>query len=212
MHKIMLMNAKGGCGKSTLATNLASWYADEGLKVALADFDPQRSSLDWLEARQDYTGIPEIEAIDATKAAPKPARGTNLLVMDAPAGVHGKQINQMLRRVDSLIIPVLPSPIDIRACRRHLDELLRSGRVLRHQTRIGFVANRVNRKTRAYKDLKRFLGDLNFPVIGHLRESQSYIRAAETGLGVFELPRSSVYKDLPPWNSLLDWVDEGLNS
>ncbi|MCG8014409.1 MAG: AAA family ATPase, partial [Candidatus Thiodiazotropha weberae] len=76
MRTIMLMNAKGGCGKTTIATNLATWYADEGNKVALADFDPQKSTLDWLEARQDYEGIPDIEAIDALAGPVKPAKGT----------------------------------------------------------------------------------------------------------------------------------------
>ncbi|WP_177420905.1 nucleotide-binding protein [endosymbiont of Lamellibrachia barhami] len=96
MRSVMLMNAKGGCGKTTLATNIATWYADEGLKVALADFDPQKSSLDWLEARQDYAGIPDIQAIDATDEPIKTKKGTDLLIMDAPAGTHGKAINKML--------------------------------------------------------------------------------------------------------------------
>ena len=118
MRTIMLMNSKGGCGKTTLATNIATWFADDGAKVALADYDPQGSTLDWLEARKQYEGIPLIEAVDATAKPARPARGTDLLVMDAPAGTHGRTITDMLRRVDDLIVPVLPSPIDMRACNR----------------------------------------------------------------------------------------------
>ncbi|MCU7810258.1 MAG: ParA family protein [Candidatus Thiodiazotropha sp. (ex Notomyrtea botanica)] len=206
MRTIMLMNAKGGCGKTTLATNLATWYADEGMKVALADFDPQMSTLDWLEARKAYEGIPDIEAIDAVSGPVRPARGTDLLIMDAPAGVHGKAINKMLLRVDTLILPVLPSPIDMRACNRYLSELLASGRVSKHQTRIGIVANRVKEQTRVYHDLEAYLGHLKIPFITHLRESQNYIRSAEKGLAIFELAPSQVYKDVILWDPLLEWL------
>ena len=207
MRTIMLMNAKGGCGKTTLATNIATWYADEGAKVALADFDPQRSSLDWLEARQQYTGIPTIEGIDASQGSINPARGTDYLIMDAPAAVHGRLINSMLRRVQSLIIPVLPSPIDMRACSRFLEELLNSGRVSQKQTRIALVANRVRENTIIYRELDEYLGHLRIPVLTHLRESQNYIRAAERGLGLFELAPSTVWQDLEQWDPIFNWLN-----
>lgn len=208
MRTIMLMNAKGGCGKTTLATNIATWFADEGASVALADFDPQGSSLDWLEARKDYDGIPQIQGIDASKEPPTPAKGTQYLIMDAPAGTHGKTINQMLKKVDSLVIPVLPSPIDMRACKRFLEELLSSGRISRHQTRIALVANRAKENTIIYRQLEAFLQTLDIPFLTHLRESQNYIRSAERGLGLFELAPSMVWQDLELWDPLLDWLGD----
>ena len=208
MRTIMLMNAKGGCGKTTLATNIATWFADEGAKVALADFDPQGSSLDWLEARKDYEGIPSIEGIDATRDPVKPTPGTDYLIMDAPAGTHGPVINQMLKQVQSLIIPVLPSPIDMRACSRFLDELLKSGRVTRKQTRIAIVANRTRENTLIYRELEQYLGHLKLPFLTHLRESQNYIRAAERGLGLFELAPSQVWQDIELWDPVLEWLEK----
>ncbi|MEJ2214481.1 MAG: AAA family ATPase [Gammaproteobacteria bacterium] len=207
MRTIMIMNAKGGCGKTTLATNLACWFADQDGKVALADFDPQGSSLDWLEARNDYDGIPGIQGIDASREAVKPARGTEYLIIDVPAGIHGAEINKMLKQVETLIIPVLPSPIDMRAAKRFLGELLESGRVSKKQTRIALVANRVRENSVAFHTLEDFLNEQKIPVLSHLRESTNYLKCAETGLSIFELAPSTVEKDLPQWDPIIDWLD-----
>lgn len=207
MRTIMIMNAKGGCGKTTLATNLACWFADQDGKVALADFDPQGSSLDWLEARNDYDGIPTIQAIDASRETVKPARGTEYLIIDVPAGIHGAEINKMLKQVETLIIPVLPSPIDMRAAKRFLSELLESGRVSKKQTRIALVANRVRENSVAFHMLEDFLNEQNIPVLSHLRESTNYLKCAETGLSIFELAPSAVEKDLPQWDPIIDWLE-----
>ena len=207
MRTIMIMNAKGGCGKTTLATNLACWFADQEGKVALADFDPQGSSLDWLEARKDYDGVPGIQGIDASREAVKPARGTEYLIIDVPAGIHGAEINKMLKQVETLIIPVLPSPIDMRAAKRFLAELLESGRVSKKQTRIALVANRVRENSVAFHTLEDFLNEQKIPVLSHLRESTNYLKCAETGLSIFELAPSAVEKDLPQWDPIIDWLD-----
>ena len=209
MRTIMVMNAKSGCGKTTLATNVATWFADDGARVAITDLDPQRSSLDWLEARQDYTGIPEIQGIDGITQAARPAKGTDFLVYDVPAATHGKAVSDLLRRVETILLPVLPSPIDMRAARRFLEELLASGRVSRGRTRIGIVANRVREHTVIYHRLEEFLGHLELPFLTHLRESQNYIRAAERGLGIFELAPSLVYQDVVLWDPIIDWLGSG---
>jgi chromosome partitioning protein len=209
MQTILCMNAKGGSGKTTIATNLATWYADEGRQVAIMDFDPQRSALDWLEARNDYEGIPTIEAVDAVAGEARAAHGTEVALLDAPSGLYGAQLTPLLRRADVLLVPVLPSPIDMRAATRFIGELLKSGRVSHGQTRIGLIANRVRENTRIYHALADFLAEFEVPLLTHLRESQNYIRAAETGLGLFELAPSQVAVDVAQWDPVVEWLQRG---
>lgn len=209
MQTILCMNAKGGCGKTTIATNLATWYADEGRRVAILDFDPQRSSLDWLTARNDYDGIPTIAGVDAVDGEARAPHGTELAFLDAPAGIAGSAVTQLLRRADVLLVPVLPSPIDMRAATRFIDDLLKSGRIARGQTRIALIANRVRENTRIYHALEDFLGRYDIPLLTHLRESQNYIRAAETGLGIFELAPSQVALDVVQWDPVIEWLQRG---
>jgi chromosome partitioning protein len=209
MRTILCMNAKGGCGKTTIATNLATWYADDGKSVAIMDFDPQRSAIDWLAAREDYSGVPAIEGIDAVAGDARVSRGTDIAILDAPAGTYGSSLTPLLRRADALLVPVLPSPIDMRAAARFIDELLVSGRISRGQTRIALIANRVRENTRIFHTLEDFLTQYDIPLLTHLRESQNYIRSAETGLGIFELAPSQVALDVVQWDPVLDWLRKG---
>jgi chromosome partitioning protein len=209
MQTVLCMNAKGGCGKTTLATNLATWFADDGRRVTILDLDPQASSLGWLEARNDYEGVPAIAAVDGVNDEARAPRGTDVAILDAPAGTYGTEMTPLLRRADALIVPVLPSPIDIRAAARFIETLLQTGRVSRGQTRIALVANRVREHTRIYRVLDEFLGSYDIPLLTHLRESQNYIRAAETGLGIFELAPSMVAEDVAQWDPVLAWLARG---
>ncbi|MBN4079127.1 AAA family ATPase [Beggiatoa alba] len=204
MRTIMLLNAKGGCGKSTLASNLASFYAAQGNTVALVDFDPQKSGLEWLAARSKDDW--EIIGIDGTIADMRIPRSIDVAIFDAPAGVSGKQLTALVKRAETLIIPVLPSPIDIRAASHFIHDLLLVGKVSRKQTKISVVANRVRENTRVYNSLKKFLESLKIPFIATLRDTQNYIRAEERGLGIFELAPSSVAQDIEQWEPLLNWL------
>lgn len=205
MRSIMLLNAKGGCGKSTLATNLASYYATQNKQVSLVDFDPQGSSLAWLKVRPENR--PAIHAVDAAQASPQIARDSEIAIMDAPARVAPKELTALVRRAETLIIPVLPSPIDIRAAARFIHELLLVGKVSRKQTRVAVVANRIRENANSFQTLYAFLESLKIPFIATLRDTQNYIRAADRGLGIFEMAPSLVDPDLEQWEPLLDWLN-----
>jgi chromosome partitioning protein len=200
----MTLNPKGGCGKSTLATNTASFFAATGNKVVLADLDPQQSSLGWLKARSDDRT--EIIGLDACHQATRIPRNSDVVVMDAPAAVHGAELAALVKKADTLIIPVLPSPLDMRACARFIEELLTVGKVSRKQTKLAVVANRVRENTLIYQSLEGFLAALRIPFVTSLRDSQNYIRAAERGIGICELAPSAVAVDQEQWEPLLRWL------
>ncbi|NOX77065.1 MAG: AAA family ATPase [Gammaproteobacteria bacterium] len=204
MRTIMLLNAKGGCGKSTLASNLASYFATEGHTVALVDFDPQSSGLEWLAARSEDTA--DIIGINGTEDGMRLPRHVDTAIFDVAAGISGKELTAMVRRAETIIIPVLPSPIDIRAASHFIRDLLLVGKVSRQQTKLAVVANRVRENTLVYHQLEKFLKSLKIPFIATLRDTQNYIRAEEQGLGIFEMAPSTVEKDLEQWASLIKWL------
>ena len=201
----MVLNSKGGCGKSTIATNLASYYAAElGKKVVLADYDPQESSLAWLEARDEkWAHIDGVAAYKKTLNVPK---DTDVLIIDAPARVHGKELTQLLKNVETVLFPILPSPIDMRAATKYMQEVLKSGRVVRKEVKIGVIANRVRENTIIFSELYEFIKATRLPYITTLRDTQNYIRAEERGIGIFEMAPSQVAQDLEAWELLTKWL------
>ncbi len=206
MRSIMVLNSKGGSGKSTVATNLASYYSTQGKKVVLVDFDPQASSLEWLEARP--SGRSTIIGIDASKGYNRLPRNADYAIYDTPAAVHGKEISAYLRRAQSIIIPIMPSPIDMRAAIPFIQAVLATGRIARKESRVALVANRCRENTNVYHQLDSFLRKVRkAPFISVLRESQNYIRAADRGLGIFELAPYLVRRDLDQWSPIIKWLE-----
>lgn len=205
MRHVMVMNSKGGCGKSTLATNIASYFATEGYKVALADYDPQRSSLDWLSMRDGelprILGVPACD--EGLRSVP---RDTEILVIDAPARTHGSEMNELVRRAETILVPVLPSPIDMKACGHFMHELLELGRVQRQQARLAVVANRVRENTLLFEELDAYLTKLKVPYLGALRQSTNYLRAFQRGMGIFELPEYLAWPDWKQWEPITKWL------
>jgi chromosome partitioning protein len=201
----MVMNAKGGCGKSTLATNIASYFASEGYSVALADYDPQRSSLDWLDRRAENR--PKIAGVagyeDGLRHAP---RNADYLIIDAPARSHGKELTDLVRVAETIVIPVLPSTIDMQASDRFIKELKAVSKVERKEAKIGVVANRVREYTLIFEELDEYLTTARVPYLTALREAQNYVRAYTRGLGIFELPEYLAWPDWEQWEPLTKWL------
>jgi chromosome partitioning protein len=205
VRSILVTNAKGGCGKSTLATNLAAYFASEGYETALADYDPQQSALAWLEERpEEYAKITGIAGFDAgLKSLP---RNTEYLIIDAPARSHGKELTELVRRAESILVPVLPSPIDMKAAQGFVAELMNVHKVADKKARVAVVANRVRDNTLIFDELDEYLDKLKAPYLTALREAQNYIRAYQRGLGIHELPPYLAWPDWEQWDPILEWL------
>lgn len=205
MRSILVVNPKGGCGKTTIATNLASYYAVWGVPTALVDYDPQRSSLDWLEARPDkYQAITGIAGHSSHINLPA---GTKRVIYDVPARSVVEKIVKMMTHADAVVIPVLPSPIDIRAAAQFISEFISKGHLRQRKKLVGLVANRVRENTLIYHDLETFLDGIDIPFVTTLRDTQNYVHAARRGIGIFEMGASQVEKDLAQWRPLINWIE-----
>ncbi len=205
MRHIMVLNAKGGCGKSTLATNIASYFVNEGASVALADYDPQRSSLDWLDRRPDDR--PAIAAVAGFDGGLRHVpRNADIVVIDAPARSHGKELTDLVRHAETIVVPVLPSTIDMQATTTFLAELKDLSRIEKKQAKIGAVANRVRDNTLIFDELDEYLTKAKVPYVAALREAQNYVRAYTRGLGIFELPEYLAWPDWDEWEPLTAWL------
>ncbi|MDH5445934.1 MAG: AAA family ATPase [Gammaproteobacteria bacterium] len=214
MRRILVLNSKGGCGKSTIATTLASRYACDGFNTALIDYDPQGSSMRWLSQRSKNR--PVIHGVDAHKNlamnvtstwALRVPPQTERIILDAPAGVMGHNILDYLRVIDTIIIPVLPSPIDIHATARFIEDLLLIGKVRQTGINVGVVANRVKKNTNVYGALERFLATLKLPLITEFRDTQHYVRAFGQGIGIHEMWDYRARVDQKDWLPLFNWLE-----
>ncbi len=210
--RILVINGKGGSGKTTLSTNLATWLAKRGEATALVDADPQGSASHWIASRS-----PELPRIFGVKIelnsritrsfqwrAPK---STRWLITDAAPGLSGTALDDLIQNHDLIIVPVLPSDIDIRASARFIGDLLLTQSMRRHRRPIAVVANRVKQQTQAWERLQRFLLSLNIPYPATLRDTQQYVRAYSEGRGIADYPQQSHERDRQDWALLLHWLD-----
>lgn len=207
MPVIVVANPKGGAGKSTLATNLAGWLAHAGHAVALGDLDRQQSARHWLALRP--AALPPIHALElADGAVLRAPRGCTHLVLDTPAGLHGKRLDLVLKTADRIVVPLQPSPFDLAATHAFLRVL--AGHKHGARRVVGLVAMRVKEHTHAAHHLQEFLDavappPLNIPV-AHLRDTQNYAHLAARGLTLFDVAPGRVERDLQQWQPLIHWL------
>jgi chromosome partitioning protein len=212
MQRIIVLNPKGGSGKTTIASNLAASYAVAGHRPALMDLDPQGSSMRWLRKRpEDHAPIHGIAGFERTSAVTRswqlriPAE-CDAVVVDTPAALEPHSLPEITRGADAVLVPVMPSDIDIHATAKCIADLLLVAKIRRSENRIGIIANRVRANTLVSQSLMRFLASLDIPLVATLRDTQNYVRSAEVGVGLFEMPRWQVQQDLPEWQQLMSWL------
>jgi len=213
LNKIVVINPKGGCGKTTLATNLAAYFARRGPIPAVMDCDPQGSSMTWIERRP--TSKPPVHGIAAYKRTMQATRSWQLrvpqettnLIVDSPASIAHDDLREVTRDASSILVPVLPSSIDIHAASRCIADLLLVAKVDRRDRKLAVVANRTRKNTKSFEKLMRFLDSLGIPIIAVLRDSQNFVRAAEEGIGICEMTPYKVKKDMEQFEKIIEWLD-----
>jgi chromosome partitioning protein len=208
----LVINPKGGSGKTTIATTLASYFAANGAATAMMDYDPQGSTMNWLRQRPA-----QARKIHGANAAPQktglrtlgmhvPA-ATQQLIIDAPAGASGLALQEMLSRSHCIVIPVAPSAIDIHATANFIRDLLLTGKVRANNIRLGVVANRVRKANPVYEPLERFLKALNLPLLARVGDSEAFVTAAETGVGIFEMDFAVSATERGQFQPIVEWVE-----
>jgi chromosome partitioning protein len=213
MNTTLVVNPKGGAGKTTIATNLASRFAADNNPTTLMDYDPQASSLNCLRSR-----APHAPRIHSANGAPEKfgrlrsfemyvPPETRQLIIDAPAGSSGLVLQEMVDRAHCVIVPVVPSPIDLHATENFIKDLLGTGRMRTGEIRLGVVANKVRVSMPAYHLLQRFLNSLDMKLLARLLDSDLYLRAAESGLGIFEMEPSLSVTERKQFTPIVEWVD-----
>jgi chromosome partitioning protein len=203
MPVIVVANPKGGVGKSTLATNVAGALAAAGHAVMLGDVDRQQSSRQWLGLRPPQ--LPAIRGWDvAANDVVRPPKGTSHVVLDTPAGLHGKRLDAVLKIADRLLVPLQPSLFDIQATHAFVAELRDHRRA--GDIKIGLIGMRVRDHTKASEQLHQYLATLKLPVVAELRDTQNYVQLAARGLTLWDVAPSRVERDLAQWQPLLAWL------
>lgn len=210
---ILVANAKGGCGKTTIATNLAAYYASQEQPVTLMDLDPQQSSSYWLKQRATdaakVTSLPTSweTSLSSALLSKSLADAQNTLIIDPPLGLDSHSLNQLLRVSQVVLVPVLPSDIDIHAVTRFLQTAMLTPSYRQRPKRLAVIANRAKVNTRIYAKLELFLSSLNIPFLATLRDTQHYVDAFGQGLGINELEDCDTTNDSNNWKAIVEWIE-----
>lgn len=206
MLTTLVASSKGGCGKSTLVTQLASHWAQAGQNTAIVDADRQGSSLRWAGRRPD--NVPGVLGLEGgRKALQKVPSDTQQLLIDTPAGVGERELEPFIDAASVLLVPVLPSSFDLDATMHFLSELQSIKRIKNGKLPVALVANRLKPWTRASQDaVAQLAAEPPFPVVAQLRDSQAYVLLAALGKGIFDYQSEQVRSHQEDWKPLLRWI------
>ena len=204
MPVIVVANPKGGVGKTTLSTNVAGYFASRGHAVMLGDVDRQQSARTWLALRP--AGLAPIAAWEvAHDAVVRPPKGTTHVVLDTPAGLHGKRLDEVMKLADKVLIPLQPSIFDIHATHEFVRQLLAHKRS--DKVKLAIVGMRTREGGIATDQLRSFLEGLKLPLLGFVRDTQNYVHLAAHGLTLFDVGSTRFERDLEQWQPLTRWLD-----
>ena len=204
MPVIVVANPKGGVGKSTVSTNIAGYFASRGHAVMLGDVDVQQSSKLWLQLRPPQARPIQSWDIDADNIA-KPPKGVTHVVLDTPAGLHGKRLREVIKRADRIVVPLQASVFDVFATRAFMDELAASRKM--NDVPVALVGMRVHERTLSADKLRTMADQLDWPLLTMLRDTQNYVHLAASGLTLFDVAKAKVERDLEQWQPLCRWLD-----
>jgi len=211
VKKIVILNPKGGCGKTTLATNLASCFALRGPTPTLIDADPIGYTTQWLERRpQDSCringiGIDELALYGHRVWSVPVKKEAGPIIVDTPAALGRREITELTYDADCILIPILPSRFDVQVTAGFIAQLLL---LTEFDRPVAVVANRTRKNTRSLAALLEILNGFETPTIAVLRDSQNYVHAADLGLGICELPHYRVKEDIEQMGLIVDWLDQ----
>lgn len=206
MRAILVANPKGGCGKTTLATNLAGYLASQNHRVVMWDLDQQKSSLSWLALRSSELPTITRLGLERGEASQSIMEKNDWLVLDSPAGIHGKNLSHALKLAHKILVPIQPSVFDMVTTRDFIDRLMEEKTIQRHKAFIGIVGMRVDPRTRAASTLEQFLSQYNLPILTYLRDTMVYVNSAFNGKSIFDLPFHQAERDLKQWQPLTEWL------
>jgi chromosome partitioning protein len=206
MFSILVANAKGGSGKTTIATNLACALAHRGNTVVIADTDSQGSSLSWVEKRGGRA--PLIGSVDWSDHFTKLPEKPEILIVDSPAAVKRGQMEVLVKVADIVVLPVLPSTFDQEASERFLNKLQQLKPVRKGRKSVLIVGNRVRAHSKVAARLAEFLATRGHEVTTTLRDTLLYPEAAAWGLGLYDFgdARTQVYRE--DWEPLLKALEK----
>jgi chromosome partitioning protein len=207
MHTTLVASSKGGCGKSTLVTQLASHWAQSGQHTAIIDTDRQGSSFRWATLRPDT--VPGVLAFEGggKRTLQRVPEDTQQLLIDTPAGSGERELEPYLEQANVLLVPVLPSSFDLHATLGFIEELQRINRIRRGKLPVALVANRLKPWTHASQDAVAQLAEQSpFPIAAHLRDSQAYVLLSALGKGIFDYQSEQVRSHQQDWKALLRWI------
>jgi chromosome partitioning protein len=206
MPIVAVVNPKGGVGKTTLATNLAGYFATRGLSTMLGDADVQQSARQWLKLRAP--ALAPIQTWEMNGSLAKPPKGVTHVVIDTPAAISGRTLTDVVKSADKILVPLTPSMFDVMATQKFLEELKGHFKTSKEMAKkVAIVGMRVDTRTKAAEQLARFIDQVGIPVAGYVRDTQNYVHLSAHGMTVFDVPSQRIEQDRQTWASILTWIN-----